>query len=257
MTHRNSRFELGGRTALVTGASRGLGVAIAEGLAAAGADLVLTSRAEADLEPVAQRLRDDYGCAVRTLAADLGEPAAGADLAAQAWEAAGRIDILVNNAGLSIPALAVDVTPQDYDTVMAVNVRTPALLAADLGGRMAAAGGGRIVNVASVAGLRALREHYVYSMSKAALIMAGKVLALELGDRGVRVNTVCPTVVLTEMGTRVWGDPVKSGPMLARISTGHFAQPQDVADAVIYLASDAAEMLNGTEIVIDGGFSAN
>ncbi|WP_226345485.1 SDR family NAD(P)-dependent oxidoreductase [Agilicoccus flavus] len=257
MSDHASRFRLDGRTALVTGASRGLGVAIAEGLAAAGADLVLTSRDEADLAPVAARLRQEHGCTVSTLAADLGSPTAGAELGAAAWDAAGRVDVLVNNAGLSIPALAVDVTPADYDTVMAVNVRTPALLAADLGGRMAAAGGGRIVNVASVAGLRALTEHYVYSMSKAALIMAGKVLALELGAAGVRVNTVCPTVVLTEMGTRVWGDPVKSGPMLARISAGHFAQPQDVADAVVYLASDAAEMLNGTELVIDGGFSAN
>lgn len=252
-----SRFGLSGRTALVTGGSRGLGVAIAEGLAGAGADLVLTARREADLEPVAERLRSEFGCRVSALAVDLARPEAAAELAEQAWAAAGRLDILVNNAGLSVPALAADVTPADYDTVMAVNLRTPSLLAADLGARMAAAGGGRIVNIASLAGLRALREHYVYSMSKAALIMSAKVLALELGPQGVRVNSVCPTVVLTDMGKEVWGEPEVSAPMLARIPGGHFAEPRDVADAVVYLASDAAEMLNGTELVIDGGFSAN
>lgn len=250
-----SRFRLDGRTALVTGASRGIGAAVAQGLAAAGADLVLTARHEADLRAVADRLSSEYGVRVETLTADLAAPDAATDLAARAWET-GRIDILVNNAGISIPAMATDVTRPDYDAVMAVNLRTPSLLAADLGGRMAAAGGGRIVNIASLAGLRALTEHYTYCMSKAALIMAAKVLALELGPQGVRVNSVCPTVVLTDMGTQVWGDPVKSGPMLARIPAGHFAQPEDVADAVVYLASDAADMLNGTELVLDGGFGA-
>ncbi len=250
-----SRCRLDGRTALVTGASRGIGAAVAQGLAAAGADLVLTARHERDLQHVADRLAGEHRVEVTTLTADLAAPEAAPDLAGRAWEAAGRLDILVNNAGISIPALATDVTGADYDAVMAVNVRTPSLLAADLGGRMARSGGGRIVTIASVAGLRALPEHYVYCMSKAAIIMAGKVLALELGGAGVRVNTVCPTVVLTEMGTQVWGDPAKSAPMLARIPAGHFAQPADVADAVVYLASDAAEMLNGTELVIDGGFS--
>ena len=252
-----SRFRLDGRTALVTGGSRGIGAAVAHGLAAAGADLVLTARHEADLQALAARLSEEHGVRAATLTADLAAPDAAAELARRAWEL-GRVDILVNNAGISIPALATDVTGPDYDAVMAVNLRTPSLLAADLGGRMADAGGGRIVNIASVAGLRALREHYTYCMSKAALVMAAKVLALELGPRGVRVNSVCPTVVLTDMGTQVWGDPVKSAPMLGRIPGGHFAQPEDVADADVYLASPAAaDMLNGTELVLDGGFSAN
>lgn len=251
-----SRFDLTGRTALVTGASRGLGAVIAASLARAGVNLVLTARRVADLEATAASWRES-GVAVTTLAVDLAAPGAAAELAARAWEAAGRLDVLVNNAGASAPAMAVDVTEADYDAVMNVNLRAPALLAAAVGRRMAEAGGGRIVNVGSVAGLRALREHYVYSASKAGLIMAGKVLALELGEHGVRVNTVCPTVVLTDMGNRVWGDPVKAAPMLARIPNGHFAQPADVADAVLYLASAAADMLNGTELVIDGGFSSN
>jgi NAD(P)-dependent dehydrogenase (short-subunit alcohol dehydrogenase family) len=120
---------------------------------------------------------------------------------------------------------------------------------------MATDGGGSIVNVASLAGLRALREHYAYSASKAALIMATKVLALEFGPAGVRANAVCPTVVLTDMGQQVWGEPAKAAPMLARIPLGHFGVPSDVADAVVWLASDASAMVNGAELALDGGFT--
>lgn len=251
------RFSLRGKIALVTGGAHGIGEAISSALAQAGADVVVNGRDAAGLTRFAAGLAASTGVRTWAVPMDLGDPVAPARLTDACYDLTGRVDVLVNNAGISIPALATDVTTTDWDQVMAVNVRAPALLAAAVGARMAQAGGGRIVNVASVAGLRALREHYSYCASKAALIMAGKVLALELGGQGVRVNTVCPTVVLTEMGQRVWGPPEKSGPMLARIPNGHFARPGDVADAVVYLASNAAEMLNGTEIVIDGGFSAN
>ncbi len=251
------RFALWGKIALVTGGCHGIGEAISTGLARAGADVVVSGRDAEALTGFAAVLAEHTGVRTWTVPIDLADADAPAALSERAHELTGRIDILVNNAGISIPAPAAEVDIADWDRVMAVNLRAPALLAAAVGARMARSGGGRIVNVASVAGLRALREHYSYCASKAALVMAGKVLALELGDRGVRVNTVCPTVVLTEMGQRVWGPPEKSGPMLARIPNGHFAQPHDVADAVVYLASEAAEMLNGTELVIDGGFSAN
>jgi NAD(P)-dependent dehydrogenase (short-subunit alcohol dehydrogenase family) len=138
---------------------------------------------------------------------------------------------------------------------MAVNLRAPALLGARIGAAMAADGGGAIVNVASLAGLRALPEHYAYCTSKAGLIMATKVLALELGPRGVRANALCPTVVLTEMGQQVWGEQAKAAPMLARIPLGRFGMPADVAEAVVWLASDASGMVNGAELALDGGFT--
>jgi NAD(P)-dependent dehydrogenase (short-subunit alcohol dehydrogenase family) len=122
---------------------------------------------------------------------------------------------------------------------------------------MAAAGGGSIVNIASAAGQRALPEHYAYSASKAALIMATKVQALELGPAGVRANVVCPTVILTEMGQRVWGEQAKAAPMIARIPLGHFGVPHDVANAVVFLASDAAAMVNGVELAVDGGYGVS
>lgn len=241
---------------LVTGGSKGIGAAISERLAAAGADLVVSARNAAELEGYAKDLAARSGRRVVAVAADLARPEAPEQLAEQAWATLGGLDVLVNNAGMSITGPAADLRADDWDAVLAVNLRAPALLAARLGARMAEEGSGRIITIASAAGLRALPEHYSYCASKAALIMATRVLALELGPRGVRANSICPTVVLTEMGIQVWGDEAKSAPMLARIPAGHFAQPADVAEAVVYLASPAAEMINGTELVLDGGYLA-
>jgi NAD(P)-dependent dehydrogenase (short-subunit alcohol dehydrogenase family) len=244
---------LRGRRALVTGASRGIGAAVAAGLAEAGADVVLSGRDRAALDAVAAGLPGGVRAAV--LPADLADVDAVERLAADALTVFDGLDILVNNAGITFPELAADLTVAAWDTTMAVNLRAPALLGARIGAAMAADGAGSIVNVSSLAGLRALTEHYAYSASKAALNMATKVLALELGPSGVRVNAVCPTVVLTEMGQQVWGDKEKAAPMLARIPLGRFGVPSDVADAVVWLASDASAMVNGAELALDGGFT--
>jgi NAD(P)-dependent dehydrogenase (short-subunit alcohol dehydrogenase family) len=183
-------------------------------------------------------------------------PQGPATLATEAWQLAGGLHILVNNAGISHPQPVVDTDPQLWDEVTAVNLRAPALLASQVGRAMAQAGqGGAIVNIASTAGLRALADHYSYCATKAGLIMATKVLALELGPAGIRANVVCPTIVMTEMGQQVWGEREKAAPMLARIPTGRFADPDEVADAVVFLASPAAAMVNGVEFPIDGGFT--
>ncbi len=240
-------------TALVTGASKGIGAAVCEALAAEGCDLVVTGRSIDELSAFAADLGRRREIQVHALAADLSEPAAPHDLAERAWAAAGRIDVLVNNAGVSITGPAREMTRADWDTVMTVNLHAPAMLAADVGGRMADAGGGSIVTIASTAGLRPLTDHFAYSSSKAGLVMATKVLALELGPRGVRANSICPTVVLTEMGTRVWGEEAKAGPMLARIPAGRFVQPEEVARVAVFLASPGSEMVNGTDIEVDGG----
>ena len=244
---------LQGRRALVTGASRGIGAAVAAGLAAAGADVVLNGRDRSALDAVAASL--PRGVRTAVLPADLADVDAVERLAADALSVFDGLDILVNNAGITFPELAADLTVAAWDATMAVNLRAPALLGALIGAAMAADGGGSIVNVSSLAGLRALGEHYAYAASKAALNMATKVLALELGPSGVRANAVCPTVVLTEMGQQVWGESQKAAPMLARIPLGRFGIPSDVADAVVFLASDASAMINGAEIPLDGGFT--
>jgi NAD(P)-dependent dehydrogenase (short-subunit alcohol dehydrogenase family) len=243
---------LAGRRALVTGASRGIGAAVATALAAAGADVVLSGRDARSLESVAESLT---GIRTAIITADLADPADVERLAAAALDAFDGLDILVNNAGITFPELAADLTVGAWDATMAVNLRAPALLGARIGAAMAADGGGSIVNIASLAGLRALPEHYAYAASKAALIMATKVLALELGPAGVRANAICPTVVLTEMGQQVWGEQKKAAPMLARIPLGRFGIPADVAAAVVWLASDASGMVNGAELPLDGGFT--
>jgi NAD(P)-dependent dehydrogenase (short-subunit alcohol dehydrogenase family) len=247
---------LDGSRVLVTGASRGIGAAICDRLAAEGASLVVSARDAGALDDLAADLKERHGATVVCTPADLSEPAAPSLLAGNAWDAFDGLDVLVNNAGMSITGPATSMTRADWDAVMTVNLHAPAMLAADLAGRMADAGGGRVITIGSAAALRALPEHYAYCASKAALVMATKVLALELGSRGVRANSICPTVVLTEMGTTVWGEEAKAAPMLARIPAGHFAQPEHVADAVVYLASPGAEMVNGTDLVLDGGYLA-
>jgi NAD(P)-dependent dehydrogenase (short-subunit alcohol dehydrogenase family) len=252
-----SAFRLDGRRALVTGATRGIGTAVAEGLAAAGSDLVLTARSAADLEILAGELGRRHGVRTATVAADLLHAADVERLAEESLAAFDGLDVLVNNAGISFPEPVVDVSADLWDAVMAVNLRAPALLASRIGRAMIAAGrGGKVVNMASAAGLRALAEHYAYCASKAGLVMATKVQALELGPHGIQCNVVCPTVIMTEMGQRVWGEQAKAAPMLARIPAGHFGTPKHVADTVVFLASSASDMVNGVELPVDGGYVA-
>ena len=245
---------LEGKRVLITGASRGIGADLARAFAAAGAKLVITGRDQTALAERAVALADDHGVEVTPVAADLRDPEGVDALAAQALAAYGGLDVLINNAGISYPELVVDLTADRLDEVLQVNLRAPALLAARIGKAMAAAGSGSIINLASTAGVRALSEHYVYCMTKAALIMATKVLALELGPAGVRANAICPTVTLTEMGQRVWLDhPDKAAPMLDRIPLGRFVYPAEVSEVAVWLASDAAAVVNGVELPVDGG----
>ncbi|AYJ50696.1 SDR family NAD(P)-dependent oxidoreductase [Rhodococcus sp. P1Y] len=235
---------------LITGASRGIGADIAQTFAAAGARIVLSGRDHATLESFSRTLDTETAIVV----ADLSTPSGADALAEDAARAFGGIDVLINNAGISYPETVDALDTAHFDEVMQVNLRAPALLAARVGRAMAEGSGGSIVTIASAAALRPLPEHYAYCTAKAGLIMATKVLALELGGRGVRANSVCPTVVLTDMGQKVWGDPVKSAPMLARIPAGRFAVPSEVSATALWLASDSSAMINGIDIPVDGGY---
>ena len=249
-------LRLDGKRALITGATKGIGADIARTFAAAGASLVLSGRDRAELSAAESALTQEYGRRVSTATVDLAEPDAPMDLARRATETFGGLDILVNNAGISHPQPVTEIDPQKFDETIAVNLRAPALLAAAVGRAMVAQGtGGSIITVASAAALSPLPDHYAYCASKAGLVMATKVLARELGRYVIRANSVCPTVVLTEMGQRVWGEQAKAAPMLARIPLGRFAIPREVSDTVLWLASDAASMVSGVDIPVDGGYS--
>jgi NAD(P)-dependent dehydrogenase (short-subunit alcohol dehydrogenase family) len=249
-------LRLEGKRALITGATKGIGADIARAFASAGAKLVLSGRDDSELTASRSALAVEFGAEIHTAAVDLALSDGPAELARRAGDAFGGLDVLVNNAGISHPQPVVETDPALFDATIAVNLRAPALLASAVGAAMVAAGtGGSIITVASAAALAPLPDHYAYCASKAGLVMATKVLARELGPYGIRANSVCPTVVLTEMGQRVWGEEAKAAPMLARIPLGRFAVPQEVSDTVVWLASDAASMINGVDIPVDGGYT--
>lgn len=231
----------------MTGAGKGIGRAVATLLAAQGADVVALGRTASDLDSLAAAI----GC--QTIIADLDDPeAAAAKVAAVA-----PLDLLVNNAGISVLEPALEATQAAFESVLRVNTWAPLRLAQVVAAGLIARGRpGAIVNVSSIASARGLALHAAYCASKAGLDALTRVLAIELGPYGIRVNSVNPTVTLTPMAQRAWSDPARSAPMLARIPSGRFVEPEEVAQAVCFLLGDGAAMVNGTCLEVDGGFSA-
>lgn len=248
-------IDLTGRKAIVTGAGKGIGRSISVELARAGANVFAVSRTRAELESLGKEI-GSFGVRYAFAVADLRGPAAAARIADEAAAALGDVDVLVNNAGVARNAFAEAVTEDEWDETLDINLKAAFFLAQAVGRGMLARGYGRIVNVTSAAGLAGLPEHAAYCASKAGLGMLTKVLAIEWGGRGVTVNAVAPTVILTPLGERVWGAPEKGGPMLAKIPVGRFGQPIDVAAVVAFLASDLASLINGETIAVDGGYTA-
>lgn len=247
-----SLHPLEGRTALVTGASRGIGAAIARRLDAAGARVALTARTTAALEPVAADLTHDPVL----LAGDLADAATPARIAEDAAAQLGRIDILVNNAGASEaigPTHLLDATT--IDALFALNVRAALLLTGLVAPSMIAAGRGTVINISSTAAARGVGYTALYAATKGALDAATRALAAEYGPTGIRVNTVRPGVTDTDMTADFMADPgarqyYSSLTPLRR--TGH---PTDVAELVTFLAGDAASHITAQTIVIDGGWA--
>ena len=248
--------NLSGRNAVVTGAGKGIGREICLGLARAGSNIFGVSRTEADLLSLGNEVKQ-AGVRYGHLVADLRGSKAAEQITVASHHTLGDVDILVNNAGTADNAPAEHVTEAQWDSTMDTNVKGAFFLSQAIGNQMLKRGGGRIINVSSQAGMVALEIHAAYSASKAALGMITKVLALEWGGRGVTVNAVAPTVILTPMGERVWGDPVKAQPMLDRIPIGRFGSPPEVASVVVFLASDMASLINGAIIPVDGGYTAH
>jgi NAD(P)-dependent dehydrogenase (short-subunit alcohol dehydrogenase family) len=238
-------IRLDGKRALVTGAGKGIGREIVKVLADCGAEVVAISRTQADLDS----LKAEVGC--ETILADLTD----GNAARKAAEAAGPIDLLVNNAGIAVIEPFLEARIEGFDETMAVNVRAVFIISQVIAHGMIERGkGGAIVNVSSQASQVALHGHASYCASKGALDQLTRVMALELGPHQIRVNAINPTVILTPMAEKVWGDPAKSGPMLARIPLGRFGYPYHVANAVVYLLSDQADMIHGVALPVDGGF---
>ena len=248
-------IDLSGRRAVVTGAGKGIGRSICLALAEAGADVFAVSRTQSDLGSLGEELAPTgvrYGYSV----VDLRGKETAEYVAAEAGAALGAPDVLVNNAGVADNAPATDVTEEQWDTTLDVNAKGAFFLSQALGRSMLESGWGRIVNVSSQAGLVALEQHAAYGASKGAMNMLTKVLAIEWGPRGVTVNAVAPTVILTPMGEAFWNEPERREPMLEKIPLGRFGVPTEVASVVAFLASDHAALINGAIIPIDGGYTA-
>jgi 2-deoxy-D-gluconate 3-dehydrogenase len=249
------RFRIEGKRALVTGGSKGIGAETAAVLAQAGADVAIVGRDRAGLQTTAAAVAA-AGRQCVVIEADMATIEGPQAAAAAALAAFGTVDILVNNAGISRLDPLQTLAPAAWDETMAVNLRAPYLLAQALVGKMMAQGRGKIVNVSSQAGVIALETHGAYCASKGGLNMLTKVMAVEWGPHNIQVNAVCPTVILTPMGTEVWGDARKAAPMLAKIPLGRFGQPVEVADLILFLASPASDLITGEAILIDGGYTA-
>ena len=248
-------ISLAGKVAFVSGASKGMGVAIAEALAGAGADLALTARDEKGLDETA-RLAREKGARVWTRTAELADAGEVKALGKAALDEFGRVDILVNNAGLTIPQSVLEIGLDEWHTTLNVNLLAPLLLARAFAPGMIERGHGKIINVSSRAALRALADNAAYCASKAALLLITRTMAIEFGPHNVQANALAPTVILTPMAERVWTPGPRTDAKLARIPAGRFGQPADVADVILFLASPLSDFVNGATIPVDGGEGA-
>ncbi|MBK9362690.1 MAG: SDR family oxidoreductase [Rubrivivax sp.] len=255
------QIDLSGRVAMVTGASSGLGEQFARALSNAGAAVVLAARRLERLKTLRAELEAAGGDA-HVVELDVTDPASIRSAVAHAETEMGTIDILVNNSGVSTTQKLVDVTPDDYDYVMDVNTRGAFFVAQEVGKRMiarsrgAAPGtfiGGRIVNVASMAGLRPLSQIGVYAMSKAAVVHMTRAMALEWGRFGINVNAMCPGYIDTEINHHHWQTEAgqKLISMLPRKRVG---QPQDLDAVLLMLCASQSHFVNGAVIAADDGF---
>ena len=248
-----SRFYLPGRVALVTGGSRGIGRAIALALAEAGADIVLASRKPADLETTAEEI-SRLGRQVLPVAANVRHLSEIDNLFEQAVEKFGRIDILVNNAGTNpVFGSIFDIEEKVWDIILGLNLKGYFFLSRKVAGLMRQKGGGVIINVSSDAGVNPSVGLGVYSISKAGVIMLTRVLAQELGQYNIRVNSIAPGIVRTKFSEALWGNPLVSDEAAVNTALNHVAEPEEIATAALYLASEASSHMTGETLLLDGG----
>jgi NAD(P)-dependent dehydrogenase (short-subunit alcohol dehydrogenase family) len=250
-------FSLQGRVAVLTGASRGIGRAIALRLAAAGAHVVVSSRRLDNVEAVAAEIRAAGGQSL-AIEAHVGDPAAVESLVARTAEAYGGLDIVVNNAATNPhfgPLLSAD--EGQWDKILDTNAKAAFRLCRAAVPHLEARGGGKIINVASVAGLQPSPGMGLYGISKAALIMLTRQLAMELGAANIQVNALAPGVIKTRFSRVLWQTPQISDSILGHLPLGHFGEPDDVAGLALYLASPASDYVTGAVFVVDGGLSVS
>ena len=249
---RTPSLRLDGKRALVTGAGRGLGLACAAALAQAGANVTLLARSTGEIQAAAAAILAEGGHA-DTITVDVCD----VEAAGRAVAGCAPFDILVNNAGTNRPLPFLDVTPDDFDAVMQVNLRAGFFMAQAVARRLVAAGrGGSIIHMSSQMGHVGGARRTIYCASKHAVEGLCKAMAVEFGPLGIRVNTICPTFIETPLTRPYFEDTAFRDDVLRRIKLGRLGQPEDLMGAVVFLASDASALMTGSALMVDGGWTA-
>lgn len=245
-------FRLDGKRALVTGAGRGIGLAIARAYAERGADVTLCARSEDELDAAVQELRGK-GLSAEAMVADVTDLTAFAAMI----EARPAFHVLVNNAGTNRPRPLFDITPEDYDIILGLNLKAAIFVLQAVTRRMLAQGvAGSIINMSSQMGHVGAANRSLYCASKWALEGFTKTAAIELGPKGIRVNTICPTFIDTPLTRPYFTDSAFRDEVLSKIKLGRLGTVDDIIGAAIFLASDASGLMTGSALMLDGGWSA-
>jgi NAD(P)-dependent dehydrogenase (short-subunit alcohol dehydrogenase family) len=250
------QFNLSGRGAIVTGGSKGLGLAMAAGLASAGANLLIVNRNAGEGEQAAKELASDYGVKAFAFSGDITNQAHTEAMAKEAVARLGRVDILINSAGINIRGAIDEVTPDDFDKVMNVNVKGTWLSCRAVTPLMKKAMSGKIINLASTLGLVGLGNRTPYTSSKGAVVQMTRALGVELAPFNINVNAICPGPFLTEMNLPIADTDDGKKFVVGATVLGRWAKMEEIQGAAIFLASDAASYMVGSMVTVDGGWTA-
>lgn len=249
-------FDLSGKVAIVTGGSKGLGLAMAEGLASAGANIMIVNRNKIEGEAAATKIAETYGVQAKAYATNVTEQAETEAMAQATMDAFGRIDILINSAGINIRGAIDELSTADFKKVMDVNVNGTWLCSRAVTPFMKAQQDGRIINIASTLGLVGLANRTPYTASKGAVVQMTRALGLELAAHNINVNAICPGPFLTEMNIPIAGTPEAKKFIVGATALARWGELPEIQGAAIFLASPAASYMVGSMVTVDGGWTA-